>query len=92
MFGMKHTLNNHEGQDTAVARSRFSSRLVHINGVSNLPRLYPALHRRLEMLLEKELNKSPRKPDGSISIQLAPMMRTLAAGVMGVIFVGENVC
>ncbi|KAH8696089.1 cytochrome P450 [Talaromyces proteolyticus] len=90
MFGFKLTMNGITHNEVNVLRTRLYSRLLQNRGPSNLAALYPYLQKRLETVLDQQLQKGIVKSDGPVSIALAPSVRTISSKLMALIFFGDK--
>ncbi|QKX59174.1 uncharacterized protein TRUGW13939_06306 [Talaromyces rugulosus] len=92
MFGFQHTMNgiSHTEQETSLLRTRLYSRLLQVRGPTNLKVIYPTLQKQLETVLLQQLEKGKLNADGSLSIRLAPTIRTMSSRLMAQLFFGEN--
>ncbi|KAF2825057.1 cytochrome P450 [Ophiobolus disseminans] len=89
MFGFKHTLNNFNHDEVAQVKSRLLGRLLQIQGVNNLPKIFPYLVKRVEQSLAEQTALGKTTPDG-VSLPIASTVRTMASRVMSVLFFGES--
>lgn len=108
MFGFKHTLNNFDHNEVTIQKSRLLGRLIQVNGVNNLPKLFLYLITRVRESMDELLvlgRKTPSKYQGptnrrapltdrldGISLPIAQTVRTLASRTMCVMFFGERLC
>ncbi|CRG90582.1 7-alpha-hydroxycholest-4-en-3-one 12-alpha-hydroxylase [Talaromyces islandicus] len=92
IFGFQHTMNgiSRTEQENNLLRTRLYSRLLQVRGPANLKVIYPALQKQLGSVLLQQLEKGKLKIDGSISIRLAPTIRTISSRLMAQLFFGEN--
>ncbi|PVH92176.1 cytochrome P450 [Periconia macrospinosa] len=90
MFGFKHTMNNFNHNEVAKAKSRLLGRLIQVQGVNHLPKIFPCLVKRAEQSLEEQLTLGKVCSDG-ISLPVACTVRALTSRVMGVLFFGEKI-
>lgn len=58
MFGFKHTLNNFNHNELNSQKSRLFSRLIQVNGVQNLPKLFPHVEKRVAESLNELLSRA----------------------------------
>ncbi|KAF2867713.1 cytochrome P450 [Massariosphaeria phaeospora] len=89
MFGFKHTLNNFDHNEVTAQKSRLFGRLIQVNGVANLPKMFPFLAKRVNESLDQQI-KLGKAQQGGVSVPIAQTIRTVTSRVMGVIFFGEN--
>jgi hypothetical protein len=55
LFGFKHTLNDFSHEEMSIQKSRLSGRLLQVNGIANLPRIFPFLAKRVNASLETQV-------------------------------------
>jgi hypothetical protein len=55
MFGFKHTLNNFNHNEAAGVQSRPLGRLIQVQGVNNLPEIFPYLSKRVQQSLDEQV-------------------------------------
>lgn len=89
MFGFKHTLNNFNHNEVTQIKSRLLGRLIQVQGVNNLSKIFPYLVKRAEQSLNEQVALGNAHPDG-ISLPVAGTIRTVTSRVMGVLFFGEK--
>jgi hypothetical protein len=89
MFGFKHTLNNFNHNEVSLVKSRLMGRLLQVQGINHLPKIFPYLVKRMEQSLIEQVAQGKTNPDG-ISLPVADTVRTVTSRVMGVLFFGEN--
>lgn len=89
MFGFKYTLNNFNHNEVAQVKSRLLGRLIQVQGVNHLPKIFPYLVKRVEQSLDEQVALGKTHPDG-ISLPVACTVRTITSRVMGVLFFGEK--
>ncbi|EAT76903.1 hypothetical protein SNOG_15808 [Parastagonospora nodorum SN15] len=89
MFGFKHTLNGFNHNEVAGVKSRLMGRLIQVQGVSNLPKIFPYLNKRLQQSLDEQIALAKRRPDG-VTLPVASTVRTVTSRVMAVLFFGEQ--
>jgi hypothetical protein len=89
MFGFKHILNNFNHNEIAQVKSRLLGRLLQVQGVNNLPKMYSYLSKRAAQSLDEQIASGKLHPDG-ISLPVASTVRTMASRMMGVLFFGEK--
>lgn len=92
MFGFQHTMNgiSRTEQENSLLRTRLYSRLLQVRGPQNLKIVYPALQKRLETVLLQQFEKGNPNVDGSVSIRLAPAIRTMSSRLMAQLFFGKD--
>jgi hypothetical protein len=91
MFGFKHTMNNFNHDEVVKVKSRMLGRLIQVQGVNHLPKIFPYLLKRAEQSLEEQLALGNKCPEGiSLSLPIACTVRSMASQVMGVLFFGES--
>lgn len=81
MFGFKHTLNNFNHNEVTLQKSRLFGRLIQVNGVSNLPKIYPYLANRVDESIAEMVNLG--KVDESMSKCRYPIMTILTRSYTG---------
>jgi hypothetical protein len=89
MFGFKHTLNNFNHNEIAQVKSPLLGRLIQVQGVNHLPKIFPYLAKRAGQSLDEQVALGKQHADG-ISLPVASTVRTVASRVMGVLFFGEK--
>lgn len=89
MFGFKHTLNNFNHNEIAGVKSRLLGRLIQVQGVNNLPKIFPYLNKRVQQSLDEQVALDKRLKDG-VSLSVASTIRTVTSRVMAVLFFGEQ--
>lgn len=72
MFGFKHTLNNFDHNEVTLQKSRLFGRLIQVNGVNNLPKLFPYLDKRVHESIGEMLK---------LGKQTSSMLRSIGFGV-----------
>ena len=82
-------MNNFNHDEVAKVKSRLLGRLIQVQGVSHLPKIFPSLVKRAEQSLTEQLGRGKVCSDG-ISLPVAGTVRVLASRVMGVLFFGEK--
>ncbi|KAF2652995.1 cytochrome P450 [Lophiostoma macrostomum CBS 122681] len=90
MFGFKHTLNNFNHNEVALVKSRLLGRLIQVQGVNHLPKIFPYLVKRVEQSLVEQVARGKTRPDG-VSLPVADTVRTITSRVMDVLFFGERI-
>jgi hypothetical protein len=89
MFGFKHTLKNFNHNEVAQVKSRLLGRLIQVQGVNHLPKVFPYLVKRVEQSLDEQVGLGKASPNG-ISLPVACTVRTITSQVMAVLFFGEK--
>ena len=90
MFGFKHTLNNFNHNEVTQVKSRLLGRLLQVQGVNHLPKVFPYLTKRAAQSLDEQIATGKTLQDGGISLPVACTVRTMASRIMGVLFFGET--
>jgi len=89
MFGFKHTLNGFNHNEVAGVKSRLLGRLIQVQGLGNLPKIFPYLNKRVQRSLDEQVALGKNGPDG-VNLPVASTIRIVTSRVMAVLFFGEQ--
>ncbi|KAI9660584.1 MAG: hypothetical protein M1821_009936 [Bathelium mastoideum] len=92
IFGFQFTLNHDEvawdPNEQISLRYRLFARAIRINGVPQIKAIHPWLQQKAEKMLANKLN-TQLTDNTWCSVQVAPIMRDLATGMLGIYFFGD---
>ncbi|KAF2994245.1 hypothetical protein E8E13_000926 [Curvularia kusanoi] len=90
MFGFKYTLNKFDHNEIAQVKSRLLGRLLQVQGVNHLPKMFPYLSKRANQSLLEQVANGRSLANGNISLPVASTVRSVASKIMEVLFFGEK--
>ncbi|MCJ1454854.1 hypothetical protein MMC28_005207 [Mycoblastus sanguinarius] len=93
MFGFQFTLGHAnvdwDPNEQIALRYRLFARAIRVKGLTQFGTLYPYLEAKLSQIIVREL-ESESTAEGWSSVQLAPLMRQCATGLLGVYMFGNT--
>ncbi|CAD6592998.1 MAG: hypothetical protein ASARMPREDX12_006647 [Alectoria sarmentosa] len=96
IFGFKYMLSHTETEwdpnEQINQRYRLFTRAIRIAGVSQMKILQPYLQARMKKTFQEMVYSQVTTTESWTSIQVAPVMRDLATGMLGMYFFGEKLC
>ncbi|MCJ1349614.1 hypothetical protein MMC31_007855 [Peltigera leucophlebia] len=88
---MNHIQIDLDPNEQTAARYRLYARVIRVIGMSQISELQLFLQAKLEETSIEEID-TQSTVDGWTPVNLAPLMRKSASGMLGVYFFGEKLC